>query len=78
MTGCVIGTDAAEFDRRAAAYQDWTGQAPDAETGVVGTVEQAKARLQELEGAGVSGVYLQHLVHRDREMVELIGRELRG
>ena len=27
---------------------------------------------------GVSGVYLQHLVHRDIEMVELIGRELVG
>jgi hypothetical protein len=32
--------------------------------------------LKEYEAAGVSRVYLQHLVHRDTDMVELIGREL--
>ena len=44
--------------------------------GIVGTVEQAAARLREYEAAGVTRVYLQHLVHRDIAMVELIGREL--
>ena len=42
----------------------------------MGTVEQAAARLREYEAAGVSRIYLQHLVHRDIAMVELIGREL--
>ena len=44
----------------------------------MGTSQQAKERLAELESAGVSGVYLQHLLHRDIAMVELIGAELRG
>jgi F420-dependent oxidoreductase-like protein len=76
MTGCVVGADAVEYDERAAALKDWTGAEPDPETGIVGTVEQAVARLREYEAAGVSRVYLQHLVHRDIAMVELIGREL--
>jgi alkanesulfonate monooxygenase SsuD/methylene tetrahydromethanopterin reductase-like flavin-dependent oxidoreductase (luciferase family) len=50
---------------------------PDAQdTWINGSVEQVKARLDELAGAGVSGVYLQMQDHRDLEMVELIGREL--
>jgi alkanesulfonate monooxygenase SsuD/methylene tetrahydromethanopterin reductase-like flavin-dependent oxidoreductase (luciferase family) len=73
MTSCVIGSDEAEYERRAAAFEALTGSAPNAETGVVGTVEQARARLVELESAGVSGIYLQHLLHRDTDMVELIG-----
>jgi alkanesulfonate monooxygenase SsuD/methylene tetrahydromethanopterin reductase-like flavin-dependent oxidoreductase (luciferase family) len=73
MTTCVIGADEAEYAERAAAFEQLTGGAPNAETGVVGTVEQAKARLKEWEDAGVSGVYLQHLLHRDIAMVELIG-----
>jgi hypothetical protein len=45
-------------------------------TGVVGTVDEALEKLGELEDAGVERVFLQHLDHRDLEMVELIGREL--
>jgi alkanesulfonate monooxygenase SsuD/methylene tetrahydromethanopterin reductase-like flavin-dependent oxidoreductase (luciferase family) len=78
MTTCVIGADPAEYERRAAAFEELTGAAPDAGTGVVGTVEQARARLAEWADVGVSGVYLQHLLHRDTAMVELIGAELRG
>jgi alkanesulfonate monooxygenase SsuD/methylene tetrahydromethanopterin reductase-like flavin-dependent oxidoreductase (luciferase family) len=76
MTGCVIGADQAEYEERAAALKAWTGSEPDPDTGIVGTVEQAAARLREYEAAGVTRVYLQHLVHRDIAMVELIGREL--
>jgi F420-dependent oxidoreductase-like protein len=46
------------------------------ESGVVGTVDQAVERLQELEAAGVHRVMLQHLLHDDLEGIELIGREL--
>ena len=52
------------------------GSEPDPERWIMGTVEQAAERLREYEAAGVSRIYLQHLVHRDIEMVELIGREL--
>jgi len=76
MTGCVIGADQADYERRVADYEAWTGGQPDTERGVVGTVEQARAKLRAYADAGVEGVYLQHLVHRDIAMVELIGREL--
>ncbi len=76
MTGAVIGADEAELDKRAAALKDWADTEPDPSTQIVGTVEQAAERLKEYEAAGVSRIYLQHLVHRDTEMVELIGREL--
>ena len=59
-----------------AAVKDWTGSEPDRSTWIAGTVEQAAERLHEYEAAGVSRIYLQHAVHRDTEMVELIGREL--
>jgi alkanesulfonate monooxygenase SsuD/methylene tetrahydromethanopterin reductase-like flavin-dependent oxidoreductase (luciferase family) len=76
MTGCVIGADQDEYDGRVAALRDWAGAEVDPETMIAGTVEQVVARLREYEQAGASGVYLQHLVHRDIQMVELIGREL--
>jgi F420-dependent oxidoreductase-like protein len=79
MTSCVIGADAASYEKRKAELYDWAGDRAgvvDPEKWIAGTVEQAAARLKEFEAAGVSRVYLQHLVHRDIEMVELIGREL--
>jgi F420-dependent oxidoreductase-like protein len=76
MTGCVVGADQAQYEERVAALKAWTGSEPNPETQIVGTVEQAAARLREYEAAGVTRIYLQHLVHRDVEMVELIGREL--
>jgi alkanesulfonate monooxygenase SsuD/methylene tetrahydromethanopterin reductase-like flavin-dependent oxidoreductase (luciferase family) len=76
MTGCVLGTDQADYEARVADLKAWSGSDPDPETQIVGTLEQAVARLREYEAAGVSRIYLQHLVHRDIAMVELIGREL--
>jgi F420-dependent oxidoreductase-like protein len=79
MTSCAIGTDAASYDARTAALKAWAGDRAgtvDPDKWIAGTVEQAAARLKEYEAAGVLRVYLQHLVHRDIEMVELIGREL--
>ena len=69
----------AEYEARVAELKAWAGEeagTPNPETWIVGTVEQAAARLREYEAAGVSRIYLQHLVHRDIAMVELIGREL--
>ncbi len=79
MTTCVIGADAGELDARVAELKAWVGEeagTPDPERWIVGTVEQAAERLREYEAAGVSRIYLQHLVHRDIAMVELIGRSL--
>ena len=75
MTGTVVGADAAEYDDRVRALKAWAGTEPNG-AWIHGTVEQVKERFGELEQAGVSRVFLQHLVHRDTEMVELIGSEL--
>jgi len=80
MATAVLGADEAEVRDRARAFTDRTGQDLDPAaapaTMFVGTVEQVAERLEAYAAAGVSGVYLQHLVHRDLDMVELIGREL--
>jgi hypothetical protein len=39
-------------------------------------VEHVSERLREYEEAGVTRVMCQHLLHRDLEMVELLGREI--
>jgi alkanesulfonate monooxygenase SsuD/methylene tetrahydromethanopterin reductase-like flavin-dependent oxidoreductase (luciferase family) len=78
MMGCAIGEDRPAFDRRADLLGALTGTRPEAgaDVGVYGTVEEAVQRLREYEQAGVERVMLQHLLHDDVEMVELIGREL--
>ncbi|MFL5817269.1 MAG: LLM class flavin-dependent oxidoreductase [Conexibacter sp.] len=43
---------------------------------ITGTVEQVIERLRAYAAAGVERVFLQHTLHRDLGMVELIGREL--
>jgi F420-dependent oxidoreductase-like protein len=86
MTGCVVGEDESQVRERVEAVLRATGRdgelTPEEylETRrhalVLGTVEEAAARLRELEEAGVERIFLQHLAHDDVEMVELIGREL--
>jgi F420-dependent oxidoreductase-like protein len=75
MSGILIGADQAEVDARRRELEAWASP-PDPETGFVGTVEQVAARIKEYEAVGVSRVYLQWLLHRDTDAVELIGREL--
>ncbi len=84
MTGCVVGADPGAVRERVRALLASTGRDldPDEFTAsrshlyVIGTIDEAAARLRELEDAGVERIFLQHLAHRDLEMVELIGREL--
>ena len=83
MTTCVVAGDEAELRERARRVVAITGGSdPEAflaenrETGVVGTVEDAREHLRALEDVGVQRIFLQHLDHRDLEMVELIGSEL--
>jgi F420-dependent oxidoreductase-like protein len=76
----LVGRDEAEVRRRADELAAWSGRPVDldevARTGIGGTVEQAVARLRAYEDAGATRAFLQCLLHRDLDMVELIGREL--
>jgi alkanesulfonate monooxygenase SsuD/methylene tetrahydromethanopterin reductase-like flavin-dependent oxidoreductase (luciferase family) len=77
MTTTVIGADEADYDRRMRELEAWNGSRnEDTETMILGTVERVVERLKSYEEAGVERIYLQHLLHRDVEMVELIGREI--
>jgi alkanesulfonate monooxygenase SsuD/methylene tetrahydromethanopterin reductase-like flavin-dependent oxidoreductase (luciferase family) len=76
MATTIIGADEAAYEERVRTVKAWTGGEPDPGKMILGTVEQAVARLREYEAAGVQRVFLQHHAHRDTEMVELIGREL--
>jgi alkanesulfonate monooxygenase SsuD/methylene tetrahydromethanopterin reductase-like flavin-dependent oxidoreductase (luciferase family) len=63
MTRCVIGEPARQVRNRPAGA-------------LIGTVEEVADRLRDLEAAGVTRVFLQHLDHRDLDSVALMGREL--
>jgi len=76
MTGALIGGDRDDVERRTAELRRWAGSTPDPGTWITGTVDEAVARLKAYEEAGVERIYLQHLLHRDIDAVELIGREL--
>jgi alkanesulfonate monooxygenase SsuD/methylene tetrahydromethanopterin reductase-like flavin-dependent oxidoreductase (luciferase family) len=84
MTGCAIGRDAGEARERIRRRLERAGQQLDPDeykaqrgaAAVLGTLEEAAERLRAYEQAGVERVMLQHLDHRDLEMVALIGREL--
>jgi alkanesulfonate monooxygenase SsuD/methylene tetrahydromethanopterin reductase-like flavin-dependent oxidoreductase (luciferase family) len=85
MRTCIVGSDETDLRERAGRYVEiyepgrsadnfLRGVGPDA---LVGTLEQVTDRLREYERAGVTRAMLQHLVHEDLTMVELIGRDLR-
>jgi F420-dependent oxidoreductase-like protein len=84
MTGTVVGADRAEVERRASALMEREGASGDVRAFIeerrseqlLGTVDQVLERLGAYARAGVQRVLLQHLVHDDLEMVELIGREV--
>ncbi len=83
MTGCIVATSRDELRRRAAAVLERIGQDGDpqafldarSDRWVVGTVEEVRDRLGRLAGLGLDRIMLQHLAHRDLEMVELVGQE---
>lgn len=73
MTFCIVGRDRGEVDERLRQL----GRDPwKPEASLVGTVEEVAERLREYEAAGITRVMCQHLLHRDLDMVELLGREL--
>jgi F420-dependent oxidoreductase-like protein len=82
MATCVVGEDRArllERVRRVLAVFGAGDEDPEAvlaerrERWVAGTPDEVIERLGALAEAGVERVYLQHLVHGDTEMVDLIG-----
>jgi F420-dependent oxidoreductase-like protein len=84
MTGVVVGADRGELERRAASLMDREGESGDVAQAIegwraeriVGTVDEALDRLAGYAQAGVERVMMQHLVHDDLEMLELIGAEI--
>jgi F420-dependent oxidoreductase-like protein len=81
MTACIVGRDRGELRERVAAVQAVTSRGGDPEAllaeppphWLLGTAEQLAERLAELEAAGVDRVMLQHLAHRDLDMVAVLG-----
>lgn len=82
MAACCLGRDRAEAVERAANRLRRMGSDADpeeslgADNALIGTVDDVAARIGEYAAAGVERVYLQHLDHRDVDMVRLIGDEL--
>jgi F420-dependent oxidoreductase-like protein len=85
MTGCIVGSDAAEVRERArrlAESREGPGANPDEflaavpESWVAGDVGQVTEQLRQLHAAGVDRVMLQDLLFKDIEMIDLIAREV--
>ncbi|MEO5576568.1 MAG: LLM class flavin-dependent oxidoreductase [Gaiellaceae bacterium] len=84
MTACAIGRTPDEARERIRRRLERAGQQVDPDeyratrgaAAILGTLDEAAEQLRAFEAAGVDRVMLQHLEHRDLEMVALIGREL--
>jgi len=82
MTGVLVGEDEADVRRRAEELVRVVGSGQDADgwlaerrdRWVLGTPDQARRRVAQLEEAGVQRVMLQDFLPRDLEMVRLLGR----
>jgi F420-dependent oxidoreductase-like protein len=84
MTGWLVGTDQDELRDRATRLAQWKGQGDDGAAfladlrkgTIAGTVPEALDQLHELERAGLTRLMAQHLLHRDLDAIELLGREV--
>jgi F420-dependent oxidoreductase-like protein len=84
MTGWLVGADEAELRDRASRLAQWKDEGDDGdaflaglrESTIKGTTEQAIEQLRELEAAGLTRIMGQHLLHRDLDAIELMGREI--
>jgi F420-dependent oxidoreductase-like protein len=81
MTACVVGISPDEFKERVRGVLRATNNddSPEAFVSearseqVLGTVDEAVEMLRAYEAAGVERIMLQHLLHRDLDMVRLLG-----
>ena len=71
MTTCVVGRDEGEVHDRLHAWAD--SSELDHTPRIAGTVEQVAETLLEYEAVGVERAMLQHLAHRDLDMVAVLG-----
>jgi alkanesulfonate monooxygenase SsuD/methylene tetrahydromethanopterin reductase-like flavin-dependent oxidoreductase (luciferase family) len=85
MATCVVGEDRTQVLERVRSVLAVFGSGEEdaeavlaerRERWVAGTPDEVVERLRALAEAGVERVYLQHLVHGDTEMVELIGKSV--
>jgi F420-dependent oxidoreductase-like protein len=84
MTGCVVGSDAADVESRARAVMERSGESGSVgewlgslrHEWIVGTIDEAVDKLGELAEVGVQRVMLQHQNHTDTEMVRLLGEDI--
>jgi F420-dependent oxidoreductase-like protein len=84
MTGWLVGADEAELRDRASRLAQWKGEGEDGDaflaglrpSAIKGTTEEAIEQLQGLEQAGLTRIMGQHLLHRDLDAIELMGREI--
>jgi F420-dependent oxidoreductase-like protein len=82
MTACMVGDDLEDLHQRIAVFMERGEQSGDPasfvaglpETMIVGTIDQAAARLEEYENAGVDRIMMQMQMHDDIEMIALLGR----
>jgi F420-dependent oxidoreductase-like protein len=84
MTGWLVGADEDELRDRASRLAQWKGEGDDGEaflaglrpSTIKGTTPEAIEQLRELERAGLARIMGQHLLHRDLDAIELMGREM--
>jgi F420-dependent oxidoreductase-like protein len=80
MVAYVCGADEAELAARLDRLAAWTGEDAAAirgqygASGIVGTFDEAVARLRAFRDAGVDRIMLQHLLHDDLDAVALLAR----
>lgn len=84
MTGCIVGSDDSDLLQRTKNIMASSNQSGDPRTWldsrasrwVVGAVPEVVDRLGGLADAGVDRVMLQHRLHTDVDMVEVLGSEV--
>lgn len=82
MTATLVGRDSSELDDRIQRLAEKVGADPrqlaadDSGSWIIGTIDQALERLNELRNAGVSRVMCQQLLHDDLDAVALLGGDL--
>ena len=84
MTGWLVGADRDDLRNRAARLSRWKGEGDSGadflanlrESTITGTVPEAVEQLHTLEQAGLTRLMGQHLLHRDLDAIELMGREV--
>jgi F420-dependent oxidoreductase-like protein len=84
MTACFLGETETDVEKRVAGFLAIRGDEGDPRTLIrersdrwlVGTVEEVAERIEGLRALGVTRVLLQHLNHRDDDMLALAGERL--